>query len=90
MLIPYNKTQGQQPQFDENGEVIATIEGHGEHGMHHEVLQPEDAEAIDNENASVIHDDQQPLTGFGDAAHSASMTSFGTSGQSYNTDSIDR
>lgn len=55
------------------------------------LLQPEDAEAIDNENAAVIHDDQQPLTGFGGAAvHSASMTSFGTTGQSYTTDSLDR
>lgn len=60
-------TTEQQQQLDENGEVIATIEGHE--------LQPEEAEEIDNENAAIIHDDQQPLTGFGGAAHSASMTS---------------
>lgn len=56
-----------------------------------DTLQPEDAEAIDQENAAVIHDDQQPLTGFGGAAvHSASMTSFGNVAQIYNTDSMDR
>ncbi|XP_037938051.1 tyrosine-protein phosphatase 10D isoform X1 [Teleopsis dalmanni] len=80
--------EGQQPQFDENGEIIATIEGHNE--MHE--LQPEEAEEIDHENAGIIHNDQQPLTGFGGAAHSASMSSFGvgTAPQTYNTDGNDR
>lgn len=55
------------------------------------ILQPEDAEAIDDENAGIISDDQQPLTSFGgQAMHSASMTSFGTSGQAYTSDSMDR
>lgn len=55
------------------------------------ILQPEDAEAIDDENAGIINDDQQPLTSFGgQAIHSASMTSFGTSGQAYTSDSMDR
>lgn len=59
--------------------------------MHDMILQPEDAEAIDDENAGVINDDQQPLTSFGGGAiHSASMTSFGTSGQAYASDSLDR
>lgn len=79
---------GQQPQYDENGEIIATIEGHNEM---HDTLQPEEAEAIDHENAGIIHDDQQPLTGFGGAAvHSTSMSSFGNVAQVYNTDSMDR
>nr|XP_036218384.1 tyrosine-protein phosphatase 10D isoform X3 [Bactrocera oleae] len=74
----------QQLQLDENGEVIATIEGHE--------LQPEEAEEIDNENAAIIHDDQQPLTGFGGAAHSASMTSSFNGGAHMYSDStaVDR
>jgi len=49
---------GQQVQLDENGDVVATIEGH----LSHHDLQQAEAEAIDDENAAILHDDQQPLT----------------------------
>ncbi|XP_037894870.1 tyrosine-protein phosphatase 10D isoform X1 [Glossina fuscipes] len=84
--------QGQEISFDENGEIVAIVEGHPNETS--EVLHPEEAEAIDKENAIVIHDDQQPLTDYEGSILKASTTTFGTSAhqkQGYsNTDSIDR
>lgn len=63
--------------------MIATIEASNNCALLYD-LQPDEAEAIDNENAAIIHDDQQPLTSFGGgggARNSTSMSSFGTNAQ---------
>ncbi|XP_017052134.1 tyrosine-protein phosphatase 10D isoform X2 [Drosophila ficusphila] len=77
--------EGQQVQLDENGDVVATIEGHQ---LSHHDLQQAEAEAIDDENAAILHDDQQPLTSSFTGHHhhhhqpptSQSMSSFGGAG----------
>ncbi|XP_052855612.1 tyrosine-protein phosphatase 10D isoform X1 [Drosophila gunungcola] len=73
--------EGQQVQLDENGDVVATIEGH----LSHHDLQQAEAEAIDDENAAILHDDQQPLTSSFTGHHNhipptTSMSSFGGGG----------
>lgn len=79
-------------QLDENGDVVATIEGH----LSHHDLQQAEAEAIDDENAAILHDDQQPLTSSFTGHHThmpptTSMSSFGGGGGGHtNVDAPDR